>query len=1790
MIRNRFILKVIASLCTVLTIGNLFIPSLSYALTSGPTAPEATSFEPVDTTDMVNLITGDLTYNIPLLEVPGPAGGYPLSLSYHAGIQPNEDASWVGLGWSLNPGAINRSVSGYADDHQGVSNVSRVFWEGGKTETYTVGLAVGVANAASVSAGLSFSQDTYRGFGMGGYVGGGVGFSGEGSPFSIGLNGRVGVTPYGDAYSSAGIGLGVGASQKDGTNLGASLGLSVNSVSGTNVGASAGVNNKGNSMLGASISTGGTKPSLSVGGGTAGVHNSKSGNISTYGISLGGDIPVYPGISVRLAYEYQRYWIDEEVDIATSGSLYYPTTKFSSQALDERAFDTYNLLDVVSDVVDHPDPTKVLGGSFPDYDRYQVVAQGLSGSIRPYHLRKNLIQQNRKNGDTYSVKSIPLEQQDEPVAFRFINDFSNKFQYSDSPLIHDGTLLSNPRNSEYYVGESNNFGEEKEGINENHLAGSKHVEWYTNEQIIGEANTIDPFAEGFINQQAAGFTRDNNSQIGGFMITNESGVTYHYALPVYSYDEYTKSENTEEFKEEEGDTFNELFKPEKYAYTWYLTSVTGPDFVDRNQNGFADDGDWGYWVDFQYGKWTDRYQWRNPSEGTIQDLDGEFENYSTGKKELYYLDAIRTASHTALFIKKIREDGKGVTNKEGGFNLRKGGQGILYPTSVLGLSSVLLLKNEQFPINELSDIRSRGTTYTFPSKVGYTRVGAEGQVSKSFSSDVAHFGDNVLDISDLTYQPIDYNKDYQNGGDVSYRNIYDLTHRDILLKSLRSIDLETDYSLSGSTSNSLLNESLYLPISQEELTEGVNNVLKVDLDLGFPDSPKSTLVKDGKLTLKKLKFLGKQGQSTMPSTSFEYAKNAKYDKDAYDAWGFYKSDYNTDLQEETNESVSRVATPASADSVDTWSLSKIHTPLGASIHIDYESDFYEKTALTEQQMLRIKQVEIAAQDRLKISFWEEVDLSQYFSINSFIDTDIIGMYDIARSDDPASQHERQCSCENLTFQGDIDGLYRYQKVNFDGVDSRVADVNDDEKYIVVNDPQLYNQITQDSYSWDIDLASDATNCDYKYTCSYQIAERWPDHIIGGICTTSQNGRYGGGIRVKSISIHQNPFDTQKQTSTTFYEYQGGTTSYEPFKVPHPIIDPDYPDNEFLRSLESAKNYYKKAVYKRFAPVVNVSRELPGPGVMYESVTVREKRTDNEGVSIVLPNYTTYQFEVYDKGMVDIKASDVTDSEDFPDNHEGIIFSKTHTRQVALKDYSSRVGSLKSITLFDEQGAMISKTENHYLHDELDGSFEDNNVNYRTWLSEDFNAQGVIDESFTEARFVRYEEGDRIPYGENSGRAVSDQYRQLGLVSRRETYPTVQTGQTNTNFKTGITTSTENIAFDFYSGEVTQIQTTDSYGNRYLSVVEPAYRKYEKMGLKIYDRQNKNMLSQTAATYTYKLDANDEPDGLLAANVQTWSDQVDVLEEGTQPNIWRKEAAYRWNGTEDLQTDGTYPQTDFANHPFDYQNLNSNTAWEKTGEITKYDPYSHTLEAKDINDNYAATRMDNDHRLVLATAANASYDEIAYSGAEDYVGNDRSEAGVERMDGVSSVAFAHTGEYGLKVSTGKQGFQFTTVATGNKGYHASVWVYLPGNSETEDQMEQVRLYYTVNGVERGSVHPIPQINKSKNWYLLNLDMDLTGGGEVVVGCRNSSVRNVYFDDFRVHPLDASMVSYVYDNDTDEVTHILDNNNIYTHYEYDAAGRLVRTSRERMNFDFGEGKRSFRADQKLQETIYHYKKQD
>ena len=87
----------------------------------GPTQPESSSFKSAGTDNLVDLFSGNFSYNIPLMDV----GGYPVSIHYSSGISMDQEASWVGLGWNLNPGAVTRSMRGLPDDFNGEDQITK---------------------------------------------------------------------------------------------------------------------------------------------------------------------------------------------------------------------------------------------------------------------------------------------------------------------------------------------------------------------------------------------------------------------------------------------------------------------------------------------------------------------------------------------------------------------------------------------------------------------------------------------------------------------------------------------------------------------------------------------------------------------------------------------------------------------------------------------------------------------------------------------------------------------------------------------------------------------------------------------------------------------------------------------------------------------------------------------------------------------------------------------------------------------------------------------------------------------------------------------------------------------------------------------------------------------------------------------------------------------------------------------------------------------------------------------------------------------------------------------------------------------------------------------------------------------------------------------------------------------------------------------------------------------------------------------------------------------------------
>lgn len=405
----------------------------SFALEGGPSQPDYAQFEPSGMTDMVSLQSGDFSYQIPLSDIPGPYGNYPLSLSYHAGISPQQEASWVGLGWSLNPGSINRDVRGVPDDQFHGGTLGFIY-QYSVTQVWSVNL--GYSNGV-FSVGQTFSSD------------GSVGFSATIGPELSGIAG-VGFTIGTDAIGvDASIGLGKNAglntglmfSTKDGkpnAYVGASLsiaGASLGAQVSTGSGASARVGfGKDKKSVGLSVSSDGVSASIrsgettfrqsrngssvSVGGSTTTISNSQtkgSNKSSTAGFAV--IIPTNIGVfSFGFSQTTFEYWMRSATSEYLYGYIYQSGTAIDVSGENDvsGAPDGYVASHVAKNA-EFPWNWTMKGRSLesmgkddlhPAYDMYSVSSEGASGSFRPFAREKHQLHKKISNKWTNDSENI----------------------------------------------------------------------------------------------------------------------------------------------------------------------------------------------------------------------------------------------------------------------------------------------------------------------------------------------------------------------------------------------------------------------------------------------------------------------------------------------------------------------------------------------------------------------------------------------------------------------------------------------------------------------------------------------------------------------------------------------------------------------------------------------------------------------------------------------------------------------------------------------------------------------------------------------------------------------------------------------------------------------------------------------------------------------------------------------------------------------------------------------------------------------------------------------------------------------------------------------------------------------------------------------------------------------------------------------------------------------------------------------------------------------------------------
>lgn len=389
--------KKISSVTLFAILLQLFYPLNTFALTGGPSQPEYESFEPAGASEMVNLATGDFVYNIPLMDV----DGYPINIAYHGGINMEQEASWVGLGWSLNPGSINRGMRGVPDDFNGSSDKITTTIKVKDNKTFGLGVGGGAEVAgfdfASIgaSAGFGIQYNTYKGLGL---------------SVEVGVTGQLEATYLGQGAKASG-GLGLKVSNQDGVDFSMSGGLGLQ-ASMPYIGGSIGVNRSKSNNSRRGIESDIVSGSCGIGGSIMGVG---------FSTGTGSSINLIPNTAYTPNMEFPTKFSGITGEIKMGGSLYWVSLQgytrgyVFSQGIDSdnggvfhrEAFGYMNMENANStslidfnrdnDGVYYLECPK-LPFSNATYDLFNSNAQGLNEVFRPYRNEVGCVYDNSTTG------------------------------------------------------------------------------------------------------------------------------------------------------------------------------------------------------------------------------------------------------------------------------------------------------------------------------------------------------------------------------------------------------------------------------------------------------------------------------------------------------------------------------------------------------------------------------------------------------------------------------------------------------------------------------------------------------------------------------------------------------------------------------------------------------------------------------------------------------------------------------------------------------------------------------------------------------------------------------------------------------------------------------------------------------------------------------------------------------------------------------------------------------------------------------------------------------------------------------------------------------------------------------------------------------------------------------------------------------------------------------------------------------------------------------------------------
>lgn len=885
----------------------LFNPTIAVAGGGGPSQPEVQGFTPIGVSDMVDPFTGDFTYNIPLMDI----DGYPVNIAYNSGITMDQEASWVGLGWNLNMGAIVRSMRGLPDDFAGdeVTNINSRKPKKDVSLSFNLPQEVFgldpngvITGSVDLNVGMSVNYSNYTGTGVDFNIGASSKFS-KGNEMGWGGN----LSFSGSSENGAGVSADFSLSKKVTTDAmhknhpGYSLGLGggYNSRAGLqslSFQASYLRANETTKRLGKMVGSAlgkGTNPSFDLGVHTytpsaspSMLSSGLSGNISTTLSFLGIDQQINVGFTVNT--QQIAPWEKSKL-VPAYGYFNLEQGQHKSKALldfnrdNEGSFTKY---------------TPNLPSAYLTSDVFSISAQGVGGSFKPARHEVGYIF-DPESITTSDNATLGLE-----VGFGNALDLGADLKFNTTSS-SNGAWVGNENNAQDVL----KF-EQVSGLNETFAlkeANEKSVDTdpflttYFNatdlQHIELKGNGLFPRLEDEINGSSISSNNRSERQKRNAVLSyltiadlqNGLGLS-DYNTEIYS---GAKSHHIGEMTQLGTDGRRYVFGIPAYIHEQRdVTFATGDDL--SNQNGYFP---------------TEYYQ-------GLLDLGTDFNtvvsmNNTSGIDNYYSEEKMPPYAHSFLLSAVLSDDYVDSDTQKG--------------PSINDQGSYV-----KFDYTKLENVKWRNPIAQ--NKVFY------GQGTKTDLTD---------DKSSVTYGEKDIW--YVNVVETkNYIAVFELEDRDDAKSSaglqggltsapagklLRSITLYTrpDY------------EAHVSDLSQANPVQKVNFVYDYSLCPGYPGNING----GGKLTLKEI-FFTYQGSFKLKRSSykFDYGNNQAYNLKAADRWGNFKPTgsgnpftINAALTNADFPYTDQDATQTD-NHVQAWTMNTIHLPSGGKIQVEYESDDY----------------------------------------------------------------------------------------------------------------------------------------------------------------------------------------------------------------------------------------------------------------------------------------------------------------------------------------------------------------------------------------------------------------------------------------------------------------------------------------------------------------------------------------------------------------------------------------------------------------------------------------------------------------------------------------------------------------------------------------------------------------------------------------------------------------------------------------------------------------------------------